>query len=182
MSTPKSRLSLALFAFVLVAAPPPVVAQTSSEGQSLLKSLFFRLPGNWQGEGVVGGNPSRIEMSWAPVLDGRFMRVTWRNVMTTRDGSEQRFEGEGTYRPIPDGAGVLVGTWFDSQGALHPLAGTMAGDSLVTRWGRPDGALGRTTYRLLDANTLRVRDELQRGTSWLTFGISTFQRAPAPAH
>jgi hypothetical protein len=102
--------------------------------------------------------------------------------MTTRDGSEQKFEGEGTYRPIPDEAGVHVGTWFDSQGALHPLAGTMAGDSLVTRWGRPDGALGRTTYRLLDANTVRVHDELQRGTTWHSFGISTFHRAPAPAH
>lgn len=144
--------------------------------------VFLHLFGTWQGEGVVAGLPSRIAMSWAPTIGGRFVRVTWRNEMTVKDGSARSFDGEGTYLAKPDSAGVHVGTWFDSQGALHPLAGRVEGDSLVTLWGKEGGTLGRTTYRLVGEDGMVVRDEIRRGDAWIPFGRSAFRRAPAPPH
>lgn len=177
--------SLALLvALGLLGSPRPAAAQSApgGGGESFLKSVFFRLPGTWEGEGNVGGYPSRITMTWAPAFDGRFIRVTWRNVMTTKDGRELHFEGEGTYAPVPDERGVHAGTWFDSQGKVRTLRARAAGDSLVTEWTAPDTAPGRTTYRLLPGGTMTVRDEIQGADSWATFGVSTFRKAPAAAH
>jgi len=33
---------------------------------------FVDFVGAWRGEGVVGTWPSKIEMTWAPIIDGRF--------------------------------------------------------------------------------------------------------------
>lgn len=158
-----------------------LAAAVPAGAQSLLKSIFFRLPGSWQGEGQVGGMPARVEMTWGPAFDGRFMRVTWVNLMTSQDGGTLRFEGEGTYMPVPDEMGIHGGTWFDSQGTVHPLSGRVAGDSLVTEWGPRGAPFGRTTYRLLDGGTLAVHDEVQRNGAWTTFGRTTFRRAAAAA-
>jgi hypothetical protein len=149
--------------------------------QSLLKSLFFRLPGSWSGEGNVGGLPAKVEMTWSPAFDGRFMRVTWLNLMTGKDGNTLRFEGEGTYEPVPNEMGVHAGTWYDSQGTSHPLSGRVAGDSLITEWGPPGAPVGRTTYRLLESGTLSVHDEIQRNGTWYTFGRTSFRKNAAAA-
>ena len=168
-----------LVAACLAAAAGPTGAQSSSP--SLLKSVFFRLPGAWQGEGTVGGLPAKVEMAWAPTFDGRFVRITWLNLMTGKDGGTLRFEGEGTYLPVPDEMGVHAGTWFDSQGSMHPLSARAAGDSLVTEWGPRGAPVGRTTYRLVEGGTLSVHDEVQRNGTWFTFGRPSFRRAAAAA-
>jgi hypothetical protein len=101
--------------------------------------------------------------------------------VTAEDGSTLRFEGEGTYQPVPGESGTHAGTWFDSQGMVHPLSGRAAGDSLVTEWGPRGAPVGRTTYRLLDGGTLAVHDEVQRNGAWSTFGRTTFRRVAAAA-
>ena len=143
--------------------------------------IFIDLFGTWRGEGNVGGHPSKIEMTWGPALDGRFVRVWWKNDMATKYGETLHFEGEGTYRPSPDADGNHTGTWFDSQGKLYPLFGRVAGDSLATIWGTEGDTQGRTTYRLVDRNTIRVRDEIRREGKWETFGSSTLRKQPTAA-
>jgi hypothetical protein len=160
-------------ALALLLAPAPA----SGAGSTLLE----RLGGTWQGEGTIARRPSKIAMTWAPHAGGRFIRVSWRNVMS---GGERDvvFEGEGTYRAAPDSTGLHRGTWFDSQGALHPLAGIARGDSLVTEWGTAGATQGRTTYRLTGPDAMTVRDELRRGDAWVPFGTSAFVRSAPPAH
>ena len=127
----------------------------------------------------MSGMASRIAMTWASAFDGRFVRVTWSNAMTAKDGRTFRFHGEGTYAPVAGDDGIHAGTWFDSQGAVHSLAGRVAGDSLVTEWGPQGAPVGRTTYRLLDANALTVHDEIRRDGAWRSFGRTSFRRAKA---
>ncbi len=144
--------------------------------------IFFALFGTWRGEGKVGGHESKIEMTWGPVIDGHFIRLTWKNDMAAKEGETLHFEGEGTYRPSTDADGHYIGTWFDSQGKLYPLVGRAAGDSLATTWGIEGDSQGRTTYRLVDRNTIRVTDEVRSEGKWVVFGRSMLLKQPtAPA-
>lgn len=172
---------------VLAAAPAPVALlaaapSAAAETESLLKSVFFRLPGTWRGTGNFGGLPSRIEMTWTPAFDSHYMRMSWHSEMTSRTGDTVKYEGEATYVPLPDGFGIHAGTWYDSQGQYRRLEGRARGDSLVAIWGGGRDTLGRTTYRFLDARTLFVRDELKSDGTWAVMGLSTLERAPAAAH
>ena len=38
--------------------------------------LLTQLEGRWEGTGMILGQASRVQMEWARVLDGRFMRLT----------------------------------------------------------------------------------------------------------
>lgn len=175
------RIVAAVFAVAFL-APLPVAAQDAAPPSTRSSfPIFFDFFGTWRGEGVVATWPSKIEMTWAPIIDGRFIRVTWKNDMISKSGDPQRFEGEGTYRPMPDADNNHTGTWFDSQGMTYPLYGRVAGDSLTTNWGNEGGMQGRTTYRLVDRNTMRVRDEVRRDGKWNNFGVSTLVRQPVKA-
>ena len=143
---------------------------------------FFDLFGTWRGEGIVGTLPSKVEMTWSPAIDGRFVRLSWKNDMTSKTGDPLHFEGEGTYRPMPDADGNHTGTWFDSQGKTYPLFGRVAGDSLTTIWGNEGNTQGRTTYRFVAKGTARVHDEIRSGGTWQSFGLTTLvKQSAAPA-
>ena len=175
-----NRTSLGVIVFALVAASLAASAARATDAAAPLDLGPLRiLPGTWHGEGTVSGMPSKIVMSWHLPFEGRFVRVTWSNTMTGPDGRTHRFAGEGTYDPVADSSGVHRGTWFDSQGAIHPLAGRVAGDSLVTEWGPAESPRGRTTYRLVGKDEVRVHDEIRREGGWRTFGRSTFRRSVA---
>ena len=144
--------------------------------------IFIDLFGTWRGEGKVGGHAGKVEMTWSPAIDGHFIRVAWKNDMASTGGETLHFEGEGTYRSNVDADGHYLGTWFDSQSKHYELVGRVAGDSLASSWGTDGGTQGRTTYRLVDRNTIRVTDEAQREGKWLPFGQTTLVKQPmAPA-
>lgn len=177
-------LSLVVSAPVHAADPPAAAAPAKAvRGANSTFPIFADFFGSWKGTGLVGGLESKIGMDVTPVADGMFVRLSWKNDMTSKQGLPLRFEGEGTYRPVAGGDGMHRGMWIDSQGKLYDLLGKPEGDSLTTTWGDRDGTIqGRTTYRLLDRTTLHVRDEIRRQGEWVTFGNSTLVRGPlAPA-
>ncbi len=182
-------VAYAFLGFLAVAvASPPVHAAGNAIPAGAVRNpnskfpIYIDLFGTWRGEGKVGGHASKIEMTWGPAIDGHFIRLTWKNDMTAKEGETLHFEGEGTYRPNTNADGHYIGTWFDSQGKLYPLVGRAAGDSLATTWGSEGDVQGRTTYRLLDRNTIRVTDEARREGTWVQFGQSTLVKQPmAPA-
>ena len=92
------------------------------------------LNGNWSADGTSFGKPSRVTMRWEAALDGKFARVDYRIVTKTDDGKDQVFDGVGFYRPRE--GGTYDGTWFDSQGAMHPLKAMFTGATLDNLLGR----------------------------------------------
>lgn len=176
------RTAVALLA-VACLVPQSVAAQDAAAPVRRTSfPIFFDFFGTWQGEGVVGTWPAKIEMTWAPIIDGRFIRVSWKNHMVSKSGEAMYYEGEGTYRPTTDEDSDNLGTWFDSQSMTYALHGHVAGDSLTSSFGTDAGGYsGRTTYRLLDRNTIRVHEEVRRDGKWVTLGLSTLVRQPAKA-
>jgi hypothetical protein len=152
------------------------VLSVSLADESPASRLFAALAGHWEGTGGVRGMASDIRMSWEPVLDGRFLRLTLDNRMTDADGKERRFQAQGFYRAQDDG--TIAGTWFDSRGLSFPLAGSADGPDLLTiLWGSEAAERGRSSYRL-SADGLEVIDEvLMRDGEWRVFGRTRLERS-----
>jgi hypothetical protein len=141
------------------------------------KDFFGWLAGDWQGAGEVRGMASAQQMSWEPVLDGKFLRLSFDNRMSGSDGREWRFSAQAFYRIRDDG--TIAGTWFDSRGVTFPLSGSIGEDDTLTiLWGTDDTERGRTSY-LLTAAGLEVTDEvLTPEGGWRTFGRTRLTRQP----
>jgi len=141
------------------------------------KDFFARLAGDWHGAGEVRGMASAQKMSWQPVLDGKFLRLSFDNRMSGDDGKTWRFSAQALYRIQDDG--TIAGTWFDSRGVSFPLSGSIAEDDTLTiLWGTDDTERGRTSYRLTTAG-LEVTDEvLMPEGGWRTFGQARLTREP----
>lgn len=166
-------MNLAIRALVVwIAVLPAAVAEETPAAQ-----LFAALVGHWQGTGEVRGMPSKQEMHWEPVLDGRFLRLSFDNRMTAPDGKEWRFQAQSYYRVEADD--TIAGTWFDSRGVSFPLAGTVEpGGAMTILWGTPETERGRSSYRISDAG-LEVTDEVMGPDgAWRTFGRTTLTRLP----
>jgi len=151
---------------------PAALADESPE-----TGFFAQIAGNWQGSGEVRGMASVQQMSWQPVLDGSFLRLTFDNRMTGTDGKEWRFQAHGYYRIRDDG--TITGLWFDSRGVSFMLSGAIDGGGTMTiLWGTDDTERGRSSYRLA-AGELEVTDEvLGRDGEWRVFGRTRLTRAP----
>jgi hypothetical protein len=104
------------------------------------------LLGQWTCQGGVNGRESSVLMIWEPVLEGRFVRLSWRNSLSDADGT-QRFEGD-AYYTIGE-PGDLSGAWFDSQGSQHRIEATMSDGVLTAHWSN-DKSAGRTRYTVTD--------------------------------
>jgi hypothetical protein len=128
-----------------------------------------KLAGGWIGHGAVLKREAHVELTVAPALGGRFVRLQWVN-HGGRDGREA-FEGLAIYEERPDG--TASATWWDSQGARHAVIATASGKALTALW----GDRGRTVYRLLETGELEVVDSLKNADgSWSDFGRSTLKR------
>jgi hypothetical protein len=128
--------------------------------------------GSWAADGRSFGKPSRVTMRWEVVLGGKFARIDYR--IETKGEGGQVFDGVGFYRPLQGGG--FDGTWFDSQGAMHPLKATFTGAKLTTHWGIEGQTYGRTTYTLLDDERVEVVDEIQSKGAWKEFSRNTLSK------
>lgn len=138
--------------------------------QAAPDSLLGRLAGKWSGTGTVLNQPAKIEMEWSWELDGRFLKLTFRNEMGTAP-KVTLFEGHAYYRTTSEG--VYRGMWFDNSGMFRPLDAKRDGDALVAKWGTPDTEEGETTYRLLPNGSMEVIDRVKgKGGAWRNFGQS----------
>jgi hypothetical protein len=158
-------------AFALLFAVPAAFAQAHDCPSPYLCAFS----GYWTADGTSFGKPSRVTMRWQAVLGGSFARIDYR--IQTKGEAGQVFEGVGFYRPRKSGA--FDGTWFDSQGATHPLKATFTGAKLTTHWGIDGQTRGRTTYTLLDDERVEVVDEIhdKKAGAWKEFSRNTLTKA-----
>lgn len=167
------HLATALLLAAIAAPQPP-----APSGRAAATATLERLAGAWTGSGTILGQPSTVEMQWTPVLDGRFVRLTF----TSHIGpppKTQHFEGHAYYEVRPDGR--VRATWFDSSGLTRPIDATVDATSLVAAWGTPDTEVGETTYRLVSDRALEVVDRVRgKDGTWRTFGQSTLSRTLPP--
>ena len=134
------------------------------------------LNGSWAADGTSFGKPSRVTMRWEGVLGAKFARIDYAIVTKSADGKDQVFEGAGFYRPLEGGA--YDGTWFDSQGAMHPLKAKSTGAMLTTYWGVKGKTYGRTVYKLVDRDDqVEVVDAIQdKKGAWKEFSRNTLTK------
>ncbi len=136
--------------------------------------VLAKLEGQWEGPGIILGQPSRLQIEWSRVLAGRFFRLTH----TSRIGAEpnsRHFEGHAYYQAVADGR--YRATWFDSTGLVRPIDAAGQEDELVAAWGTPETEVGETTYRLKGPDQMDVVDRVkQKDGAWREFGRSTLTR------
>jgi hypothetical protein len=148
----------------------PAVAQESTAA-----AFLGKLAGAWQGTGEVRQMAADMRMTWEPVLDGQFHRLSMENQMTGKDGQTWHFKAQAYYRVLEEG--TITGTWFDSRGISLPLAGRVEGDAMTIDWGTPEIERGRTTYRLA-GDGLEVTDEVHgKDGALAVFGRTRLTRA-----
>ena len=135
------------------------------------------LNGSWSADGKAFGKPAHVTMQWHRILEGRFARIDYRIVTKSDDGKDQIFEGIGFYRPLKDG--TYDGTWFDSQGAMHPLKAKFTGESLTAYWGVKGKTYGRTVYKIVNAyDQVEVIDAIQdKKGNWKEFSRNTLKKS-----
>lgn len=137
--------------------------------------ITSKLAGAWKGEGKAFGMSTRPVMIWEPALGGKFMKLTYRNEMMSAKGDVRVFEGHAYYKAL--GGGKYRATWFDSQGAVHPIEATFDGVTLTSNWGTRETEVGRTTYRLVNAGTIEVVDFVQtKDGTWKEFSRATLRK------
>jgi hypothetical protein len=161
----------AAIAAVLLTFTSALPAQEATPSQPLEQWL-----GEWHGTGTTSGAPAKLTLKWERALEGRFVRLTLLNEIGA-EPTRQRFEGLAMYWPGADGR--MNGRWFDSQGVMHVLDGTLQPDALIAEWGDGTTPRGRSTYRLLGSDAMEVIDEIRRkdGT-WREFGRFRLERPP----
>ena len=163
------RLQAGLSVLLLVVMSP-VWAATRVEDD-----VASRFAGDWNGSGVAFQRPSKPKMKWEPVLGGKFLKLTYKTEMQSAKGEPRLFEGHAYYKSL--GGGKYRGTWFDSQGTVHPLEASFDGNTLATNWGTAQTELGKTVYHLREPNKMEVTDSVQKKDgSWMEFGRATLTR------
>ncbi len=137
--------------------------------------ISVKLAGAWKGEGKAFGMSTRPVMIWEPALGGKFMKLTYRNEMMSAKGDVRVFEGHAYYKAL--GGGKYRATWFDSQGAVHPIEATFDGITLTSNWGTKETEIGKTMYRLVNANTIELVDYVQtKEGTWKEFSRATLRK------
>lgn len=161
----KKAILLAVYLTFSIAA----FGQTNSTNGDFLK----RFIGTWKGEGKITGLDSKIVMTWENVLDGKFVKLSFRNEMKKKDGGTQIFEGIAFYKAKD--AHKYQGNWFDSGGEALPIEAQVVGNALTSTWGTEGAKLGQTNYRLMDEQKMEVVDsvKLPNGT-WYVFGRAVY--------
>lgn len=150
----------------------------STESRTAAAALLARLAGDWRGTGTILGQASTLELQWTPVLDGRFVRLTFTSHIGPAPKT-QHFEGHAYYEVTRDGR--VRATWFDNSGQTRPITSVVEAAALVSSWGTPETEMGETTYRLVSDREMQVIDRVRsKNGTWREFGRSTLSRTLPP--
>jgi hypothetical protein len=137
--------------------------------------ILKKLEGSWYARGKAFRMTADINMTWEPVLQSKFTRISYRMDMQAADGKVQVFEGTALYQLTPDK--TYRATWFDSGGEMHPITATTDGVALTSIWGTPETKLGKTIYSFKDNDNVEVIDFIQgKDGTWREFNRNTLAR------
>ncbi len=153
-----------------------LLLSASLAAPSASAGIWDALAGRWQGSGDVRGMKAELALEFQPALQGKAYRLSFRNHMRAADGSEWPFAAEAIY--LCDAQQTCRGHWYDTRGAILPLATTEQVDALVVEWGDATTERGRTTYRV-QGERIDITDEVRDRTGvWKVFGRSRVIRSP----
>jgi hypothetical protein len=153
---------LAVVVLVVVLGARPGGAQDAPARDPLLD----RLVGTWTVDaGAQGGPAEFVAARWT--LGDRFLSLAWTHAGGGAAPLGEPYDAQAYLRPA--GPGRLDGTWLDSTGAMGPLTGLVAGDTLTLE--RPPTAHGpaRVTLTLTHdgaGDGLRLAARAGEGGAW----------------
>ena len=140
-----------------------------AEAPVVAESFMSRLLGGWIGSGVLMKRNSHVELHVDQGVHPTLYNLSWRNVVASDPRSP--FEGVAVY--ADRGKGELTATWWDSQGATHPIKASVVENTMTSHWGDN----GRTVYTLLASGDLEVIDSVKHQDGvWGEFGRATLKR------
>ena len=168
--------SIALVATVMVlgAAPAPapvLVCPRAIAAQDERGSVLATLEGSWEGEGELLGRPATFVMTWERALNGRFLRLDFRNAFADTDPVQPLLESHAYYLLADT---IITGQWMDSRGVILSLRARVVGPALVTDWTGEES--GRTEYRVIDEDTLEVIDYVRAEGEYRPFAKARYRR------
>lgn len=129
------------------------------------------VPGIWTGACDAWGTPATCHSTWRQGLHQDHWIQVYKIVRNSDEAT--LFSGRGLYRLNDDQAD---GYWEDSQGSVHPLAGTFEDGALTVTWGTTDTELGRSRYDFRNG-VLRVQDEVLDDAGWRVFMVVDYGEA-----
>ena len=160
-----ARAATLIMLVTVLGAARPVVAQSD------LDRVLATLEGSWEGEGELLDRPATFAMTWERALDGRFLRLEFRNAFADVDPIEPVLESHAYYLL---GGPALTGQWMDSRGVILTLKAEVVGSTLVTYWTGEES--GRTEYRVIGEDALEVTDYVQAEGGYFPFAQARYRR------
>ncbi|MCH7892165.1 MAG: hypothetical protein IH921_11745 [Gemmatimonadetes bacterium] len=139
--------------------------------QGDLDRVLATLEGSWEGEGELLGRPATFMMTWEIALNGKFLRLDFRNAFADIDPVHPVLESHAYYLL---GGPTLTGQWMDSRGVILSLRAEVVGSALVTHWTGEES--GRTEYRVIDEDTLEVIDYVRAEGEYRLFAKARYRR------
>jgi len=133
------------------------------------EAFVNNLIGLWHGNGKLFGSNAEFKMNWEWTLDKKFVYLTFQNKV---------IKAQAFYQAT--GADEYIGTWFDSRGMVLPLKAGVKDSALVTLWGSPETEQGRTIYRLMDPDKIKVSDFVLKDNEWHQFSEAVYNRVFDP--
>lgn len=158
-------------AAVLMAFVTALAGAQSIAAQSDLDRVLATLEGSWEGEGELLDRPATFAMTWERALDGRFLRLEFRNAFADVDPIQPVLESHAYYLL---GGPALTGQWMDSRGVILTLKAEVVGSTLVTYWTGEES--GRTEYRVIGEDALEVTDYVQAEGGYYPFAQARYRR------
>lgn len=136
-----------------------------------LERVLATLEGSWEGEGELLGRPATFMMTWERALNGKFLRLDFRNAFADIDPVHPVLESHAYYLL---GGPTLSGQWMDSRGVILSLRAEVVGSALVTHWTGEES--GRTEYRVIDEDALEVIDYVRSEGEYHLFAKARYRR------
>lgn len=128
------------------------------------------LLGQWSAPCDAWGVPATCTSVWT--TGKHLSHLVQEYSITRKTDQAQIFAGRGVYRI--DGDDVL-GTWEDSQGSIHQLAGSYIENVLKVTWGSVATEIGVSEYAFKD-DTLSVQDAVLTDHGWRPFMTVSYVR------
>lgn len=156
MFKPVFLITLLFPAAPVLGHEPQSAPANATKPESAPVSLDW-LTGDWIGEGITFGRPSRVTLSLRPIFGGRTMMMDYAVSVVAKDNIPALNFAAHAYYKVGKGK-TWDGRWIDNFDNFHNLSGMIKDTSMATLWGSPSTEIGRTTYTRV-GDTLSITDK-----------------------